>query len=285
MRGELNPDEALLWTKLQQEIERAAAAFPGVTGVAVASLTREAGCVLHAEEVFPAASTIKLPILVQLLMRARAGEVDLAQRVAVPAASHVLGSGVVAYLAGPVMLSLLDLAILMIIVSDNTATNLCLEVAGMDATNALLDGLGLPQTRVRRKMMDQLAAVRELENVATPAELVELMRLLYAGQPDAQVAAQALEILKKPKDGILNKALPPDVPVANKPGWVEGARCDAGIVYLPRRPYALAIMSKYAQCSDEGHEQALITLARMIHRWMSVLDRSNRYGRAVYEIS
>ncbi|RIK43718.1 MAG: hypothetical protein DCC57_17560, partial [Chloroflexi bacterium] len=247
------PGEALLWAKLQQEIERAATAFPGVVGVAVTSLRHEAGCAVQAEEVFPAASTIKLPILVQLLMRARSGEADLAQRVTVPAASHVLGSGVVAYLAGPVTLSLLDLAILMVIVSDNTATNLCLEVAGLGATNALLDRLGLHQTRVRRKMMDQVAAVRELENVATPAELVQLLRLLDAGQPDPQAAAQALAILKKPK------------------------------VYLPRRPYALAIMSKYAQCSDEEHEQALIALGRMIHRWMGVLDRSNGYGRAVYD--
>lgn len=277
------PGEALLWAKLQQEIERAATAFPGVVGVAVTSLRHEAGCAVQAEEVFPAASTIKLPILVQLLMRARSGEADLAQRVTVPAASHVLGSGVVAYLAGPVTLSLLDLAILMVIVSDNTATNLCLEVAGLGATNALLDRLGLHQTRVRRKMMDQVAAVRELENVATPAELVQLLRLLDAGQPDPQAAAQALAILKKPKNGILNQALPPGVPVANKPGWVEGARCDAGIVYLPRRPYALAIMSKYAQCSDGEHEQALIALGRMIHRWMSVLDRSNGYGRTVYD--
>jgi beta-lactamase class A len=272
----------LLWAKLQQEIERAMDAFPGVAGVAVASLTHAAGCAVQAGEIFPTASTIKIPILVQLLMRARAGEVELAQQMTVPAESHVLGSGVVAYLAGPVTLSLLDLAILMIIVSDNTATNLCLEVAGMDATNALLAQMGLQQTRLRRKMMDEMAAVRELENVATPAELVELLRLLYAGQPDAQVAAQALEILTKPKEGILNKALPPDLPVANKPGWVEGARCDAGIVYLPRRPYVVAIMSKYAQCSDREHEQALIALARLIHRWMSVLDRSNRYGRTVY---
>lgn len=274
--------EALLWAKLQQEVAQAVAEFPGVAGVAVASLRGEGSCAVQAGEVFPAASTIKLPILVQLLMRARAGEIDLAQPVTVPADGHVLGSGVVAYLAGPVTLSLLDLAILMIIVSDNTATNLCLEVAGLEATNALLDALGLPQTRVRRKMMDHLASVRELENVATPAELVELLRLLYAGQPDAQVAAQAIDILKKPKTGLLNKALPPDLSVANKPGWVEGARCDAGIVYLPRRPYAVAIMSNYAWCSDEEHEQRLIALARLIHHWMSVLDRSNRYGRAVY---
>lgn len=274
--------EALLWAKLQQQVEQAVAEFPGVMGVAVAELTGDHGCAIQAGELFPTASTIKIPILVQLLMRARAGEIDLAQPVTVPADSHVLGSGVLAYLAGPVTLSLLDLAILMIIVSDNTATNLCLEAAGMDATNALLERLGLAQTRLRRRMMDQLAAVREQENVSTPDELVALMRLLHTGQPDPQVAAQALEILKKPKNGILNKSLPPDVSVANKPGWVEGARCDAGIVYLPRRPYAVAVMSKYAACDDQEHEQRLIALARTIHHWMGLLDRSNRYGRAVY---
>lgn len=274
--------EAYLWAKLQRQIEQAVEAFPGVAGAAVGDLLSERGCAVHADETFPTASTIKLPILVQLLLRGGAGEIDLAQPVAVPAESHVLGSGVLAYLAGPVTLSLLDLAILMIIVSDNTATNLCLEAAGMEATNRLLETLGLRATHLRRKMMDHLAAVRELENVSTPADLVTLLRLLYAGKPNPQTAAQALEILKKPKDGFLNKALPPDLPVANKPGWVEGARCDAGIVYLARRPYAVAIMTKYAQGSAEEHEQFVITLGRTIHRTMAVLDGANCYGRAVY---
>lgn len=277
-----NPGEDLLWLRLEREVGRQIQAFPGVAGVAVRDLRTGRRVAVHGDEVFPTASTIKIPILVQLLMAAARGEVDLAERVRVPEEARVEGSGVLAYMAGPVEMTLLDLAILMIIVSDNTATNLCLERAGMEETNALLAGLGLQATTVRRRMMDHLAAVRELENVSTPAELVQLMALLYAGRPRPDVAQQALEILKKPKDGTLNTALPEDLPVANKPGYVEGARCDAGIVYLPRRPYAVAIMSKYTHCAADEHERRLVAMARTVHRGMAALDSANLYGRAVY---
>ena len=274
--------DALLWERLQGEIERMVAGFAGVAGVALLDLTsgRELG--VNADELFPTASAIKIHILTQLLLRAERGEVDLAQRVPVDANNVVLGSGVLAYLPGPVELSLLDIATLMIIVSDNTATNICLDVAGLEATNLMLDGLGLTQTRVRRKMMDNLAAVQERENVSTPAELVRMMALLREGLPAAHAAAKALEILRKPKSSTLTDALPADTPIANKPGYVDGARCDVGIVELARRPYIVALMSKYAIGSAIDHERAMIDMARTIHQSFVALEKSNHYGRYVY---
>ena len=179
---------------------------------------------------------------------------------------QVLGSGVLAYLDGPVTLSLLNLANLMILVSDNTATNACIDAAGMEATNELLAALGLRQTKLRRKMMDHLAAVQELENVATPDELVALMAHLHAGRPSAAPARQCLEILRKPKNGSLRKAIPEEIQVASKPGSVEGVRCDAGIVYLARRPYAVALMTSYATCDDLAQDRWLIETAQTVHR-------------------
>lgn len=212
----------------------------------------------------------------------RSGEIDPAKRVTVDPAEIVLGSGVLAYMAGPIELTLLDIAILMIIVSDNTATNICLRVAGLAETNAMLAQLGLGQTRVRRKMMDQLAAVQEQENVSTPNELVRLMALLRAGEPSAAAAAKALEILRKPKNSALTDALPAGTVFANKPGYVDGARCDVGIVELPRRPYIVAIMSKYAMGSASEHAAALVEMARTVHQSFVALERSNQVGRYVY---
>lgn len=272
----------LFWQRLEDQLRTLMAGFPGVTGIAVKALTDGQTLAIHADEIFPTASTIKIHVLVQLLARAEAGEVDLQQRLAVSPESHVLGSGVLAYLQGPVELTLLDIAILMIIASDNTATNLCIDAAGLEATNALIQRLGLSQTHLRRKMMDHIAAVREQENVATPQELVTIFDLLHQGKPSPWVAQQALEILKKPKHGFIDRALPDNVTVANKPGWVEGAMCDAALVYLPRRPYAVALMTKHSMVSARTQEQFLFTLAATIHESMVNLDRSNRYGRIVY---
>lgn len=272
----------LFWQRLDDQLRTLIAGFPGVAGVAVKELTDGQTLALNADEIFPTASTIKIHVLLQLLARAEAGEVDLQQRIAVPPESHVLGSGVLAYLQGPVELTLLDIAILMIIASDNTATNLCIDAAGLEATNALIQRLGLPQTQLRRKMMDHIAAVREQENVATPNELVKIFELLHQGEPAPWVAQQALAILKKPKHGFIDRALPDTITVANKPGWVEGAMCDAALVYLPRRPYAVALMTKHGMVSARVQEQFLFTLAATIHESMVNLDRSNRYGRIVY---
>lgn len=78
---------------------------------------------------------------------------------------------------------ILDIAILMIIVSDNTATNLCIDWAGVEGTNALLRELGLVETTLRRKMQDREAIAQNRENVATLGEYVSMMELLYQGKP------------------------------------------------------------------------------------------------------
>ncbi|MCE7985705.1 MAG: hypothetical protein DYG89_31390 [Caldilinea sp. CFX5] len=96
------------------------------------------------------------------------------------------------------------------------------------------------------------------------------------------MAQQALAILKKPKHGFIDRALPPTVAVANKLGWVDGVMCDAALVELPRRPYLVALMTKHGMVSALEQEQFLFILARAIHTHLVNLDGSNRYGRLVY---
>lgn len=275
--------DQLLWQKLSATLTKRIDEFAGVAGIAVQDLNGELQLAINGDELFPTASTIKVPILMQLIRRAEAGELDLQERIRIEPAMHVGGSGVLTYLDGPIELTLLDMANLMVIASDNTATNLCLERAGLDATNALLSELGLAQIAVRRKMMDQLAAVREQENVATPTSLATLFARLHANLPTPAIATQTLTILKKPKNGFLDRALPPGVLFASKPGWVERACCDAGLVYLARRPYTVALMTKYALCDTETQQRFLVDCAHTIHTTMAILDKSNRYGRTVYE--
>ncbi len=272
----------LLWQKLEQQLVVRAKDFPGVAGIALRDVTEGLTIQINADEIFPTASTIKLHVLTKLLQRAEAGEIDLDELIAIDPADHVLGSGVIAYLQGPLTFSLRDLATLMMIASDNTATNLCMERAGIAETNSLLRALGLTQTTLRRKMMDDIAAIREQENIATPTELVAMLDLLRQGQPSPAVATQTLAVMQKHNYGFIDRGVPAPICVANKPGWIEGAMCDAALVYLPRRPYLLAIMTKYARCSAVVQENFIVDVSTLVFATLQTLDRSSSYGRTVY---
>lgn len=284
--GELVSD-ILLWQNLERQLQEQIDHFPGGAGVCIHDLAAQRTLAHSGDVIFPTASTIKIHVLVQLLRRAERDEVELHEAVTLTDEMLVGGSGVLIHLdgaqAGTLSLSLLDLANLMIILSDNSATNICIDYAGgFDQVNGLLDELGLPQSRLRRKMVDQDAAKADAENVSTPQELVHLLTLLHEGQPSQWVAEQALAILKKPKRAVLNQAIPDGIEVANKPGGVPGVRCDAGLIYQPGRPYAVAVMSAFGLCSPAEQEKRMVRMAQTVHETMAVLAGSNRFGHGVF---
>jgi beta-lactamase class A len=266
---------------MQQQVEAMCNDFRGVAGVYMKDLTSGQTLSVRGEEEFPTASSIKIQVLTQLLVRAEKGEINLDEKIHIQPEHITPGSGVLTYLDGNVELSVLDIAILMILVSDNTATNLCIDWAGMDETNALVRQLGMKHTTLRRKMQDRAAIARGDENTSTPADMVAMMETLAAGRPSPWVAEKCLAILKKTKRTLLNRAVPVNLVVANKPGGMERVKCDVGIVYLPRRPYAVAAMTKYAMDESEAHERAVVDIFSTIHATMEVLDGSNKYGQGI----
>ena len=276
--------DLILWRRLEAELAKRVELFPGVAGLCLYDLTTERQIGLNANEIFPTASTIKAPILMRVLQLAEQGALDLDEMIYVPQSTVVGGSGVLGHLEGygarGLPMSRLDVAILMIIVSDNTATNLCIDWCNRDSINAMLDELGLPHTRLNRKLMDLEAARRNEDNLSTPADLVRLFTLLHQAQPSAFVAEKALAIMQKPKNGMLEKALPvlDAPPLANKPGAIGHVRCDAGLVSLPHRPYAVAIMSKFGLGAPDVQEQWVVETARVVYETMAALDGSNAYG-------
>ena len=270
-----------LWERLEERLTRKIDGFAGVAGVSVKDLTRGDGVSVHGGDEFPTASSIKIHILTRLLSRAEAGEIDLAERIKITPEKRGAGSGVLQYMECEPDVSVLDIAILMIIVSDNTATNLCIDWAGMEETNALLRDMGLTATKLRRKMMDSEAIHRGDENVSTPNELVAMMEMLHQGKPTPKVAEQVLRIISKPKSAPLNRAVPSNLVVANKPGGMDRVRCDTGIVYLGSRPYAIAVMTNFGLEDGIRQEGFIVDVVQDVHQTMAVLDSTNDFGLGV----
>ena len=270
-----------LWKRLEERLTRKIEGFAGVAGVSVKDLTRGDGLSVNGGDEFPTASTIKIHILTRLLSRAEAGEINLGERIKITPEKHGAGSGVLHNMENEPDVSVLDVAILMIIVSDNTATNLCIDWAGIEGTNALLRDMGLTATKLRRKMMDSEAIHRGDENVSTPNELIAMLEMLHQGKPSPKVAEQVLRIISKPKSAPLNRAVPSNLVVANKPGGMERVRCDAGIVYLGNRPYAIAVMTNFGLEDAISQEKFIVDVVQDVHQTMAVLDSTNDFGLGV----
>lgn len=232
--------------ELSRGIEEIIAATDGVVGVAVRDVHRGRALDLRADEVFPSASVIKVPILVELMARVAAGELGLEDRAVLRDAEKVPGSGVLSMLHAGLELTLEDLAHLMITVSDNTASNMLIDLLGCDRINARLAGLGLTMTQLQRKFYDFEAREKGFDNWATAGELADL---LVAIERRTVVSAEACEkmlaIMRKQQlDGKIPKLLPPDTPVANKTGSISTASHDIGIIYAPAGPIALAVLTR-----------------------------------------
>jgi beta-lactamase class A len=264
---------------LQRALVQRAESFPGVVGFSVLDLVSGEQISLLGDEPFPSASTIKIFILVTLLCQAEQNASLLQQRIAIE--QRVPGSGVLTYLEEPVELSLLDVAILMMIVSDNTATNICIERAGMDEINRTIAGFGLSQTVLRRVMQDSAAIAAGRENITTPNDLVSTFAALYAGRPSPGVARRALQVMSKLYTSPFRTAIPSGIPIAHKTGGMPRVRAEAALVDLPNRPYALSVMSKYVMNDVAEQNGFLSDLARTTHQFFATLADSNSYGQGL----
>src|SRR5207245_3267713 len=156
-----------------QDIERLAGRFSGVLGVWSHSLTSGEMVEWNAQDVFPAASAIKLPILYEVYRQAGEGRYQLTDTRTVEAADIVPGSGVLKDLTPGVALPVRDLATLMIVVSDNTAANLMIDLVGIDAINHSMEALGLTATVMEYKFFHAPPNSRGARS--TPADLGRLM--------------------------------------------------------------------------------------------------------------
>src|SRR5947207_2209600 len=159
---------------LVETISRLAADSGGTVAVSAVHLPTGRRLDREPGRSFPSASVIKVPILAALYAEAEAGRLSWQEPVTLAETAKVPGSGVLRELHEGIELTLRDLAHLMIVVSDNTATNLLINRIGTERVNSLLAGLGYETTRLGRRMYDFAARDRGLENRCVAGEMTDL---------------------------------------------------------------------------------------------------------------
>lgn len=272
----------ILWQKLEASINDADHSLDGVLGVAILDLGGKRQFLLHGDEVFAQASTIKIAVLAELYRQAQAGKLRLTDLYTVQAADLVPDSDIMGGLTpGVTRITLRDLATMMVAVSDNSATNVLIDRVGMENVNALMDSLGLTHTRLRRKMMDLKAASEGRENISTPAEMMALLEDLYRGKVlNKEMTGDFFTVLSTHKESFIPRDLPEGVKIANKPGELEGVRNDCGVVFVENRPYVICVMTGYLRRERDG-EEAIARISASVYRMFDRLARASEYGRVV----
>lgn len=284
---------------LNSKVLKLAEGFKGSVGIYAKDLNSQKVYAYHADDLFATASVFKVPLMIELFRRAEAGELRLNERRKVPIAGisrH--GTGVLKSLQDQPELTLLDYCRLMVIFSDNVATDTLMEVIDPASITATMNRLGFPHTRVAgnctvmhyrmfgidsplgsaendellvarikagKRIVGAGFADRSLNgNVTTPREMGAIFERLYRGEMiSGKASAQMLEILKHTASRKMASHLPSDIAVAHKVGATQGVNTDVGIIYLPKKPLVLSLFL-YTDVEDHRAGNLIPDLGKLL---------------------
>jgi beta-lactamase class A len=235
---------------LDQQIKNRVASFKGRVSLFARNLDTGQTYALNADERVRTASTIKIAVMVEAFARVAEGRAKWTDEVVLTKEKKYGGSGILYELSDGLRLTLRDAVNLMMLISDNTATNLVLEVLTTDAVNARMESLGLNQIKIMRKVGSggESKAGKEPDNkrfglgMATPREMVVLLEKLERGEVVSSAASKEMIDLMKREQGryAIGRSLW-DVPIASKYGALDHLRSSIGIVYSKKGKIAMAI--------------------------------------------
>ena len=206
----------------------------GDTGVYVKNLITGETWQRGADIPVVAASVIKIPVMIEAFRAREAGELSLEEMHALRDEERMPSCGTLKAMHTGIEMTLLDLVKLMIIVSDNAATNIMINRLGIANVNRTLESLGCEKTRLNRLLFDSEASKKGIKNYITAGEMGMLLEKLWRGEVvSKEASAQMMEILL---DQRLNSKLPffidsMGIDIAHKTGEDDGISHDVGVIY------------------------------------------------------
>ena len=262
--------------QMEAEVRAILAPLPGTVAVAARHLRSGQFIWINETQRVPAASVIKIPVLVALTQAAALGRLSLDTTVELDAAEPALrdgegGSGLLRHLLPRHRWSLGELALLMHMVSDNVATNALIDVlGGFEPVNAMMRELGLTNSVLDARIQDFKHLQRS--NLVTARDMVRLLEALHEDRVAG--SGEALRIMQRQVyNGILPLHLPADADVRHKTGGLDGVSNDVGLIYPHGERadgYAMALLSS-GQAADAAAQLALAQVSRLVYDRFSAL--------------
>ncbi len=263
---------------LQATLASAGSRAPGTAAVAVRDLGSSYVSGYNMNEVMPAASTIKIPVMVEVFRQMEAGSFDLNRRVELLPGDRDWGSGDIADSPIGSTFTVSTLLTQMITVSDNTAANMLIRLVGRQHINQTMASLGLDHTHLADYIRTQDWSVRT-DLRTTPVDMVRLLaRMAQNRLIDHWSSQQMIAILEQQE---INTLLPeplPQIPIAHKTGSFDDTLNDVGIVYADQ-PYVIAVLTTNLSSLPAGR-QFIHRVSRMAYRQFEQLAKLRASGIA-----
>lgn len=241
--------------QLSEDIQAIIEKTGGTWGIVLEDLETQEKWQWNENAAFNAASLIKIPIMVAAFDQFNDEKIRLSESIKLKEDDKVGGSGVLQHLSSDLSLSIYDLIVLMIIQSDNTATNILIDYLGKRHIGQTMSNIGLKQTQLHNKLMT-VPVQREGPNVTTAKEMGSLLKQIVKGQIiSAYACEQMIRVMKKQQiqDSLPGRLPDPDYPLigaqpkwelAHKTGMVTDVRHDVGIFYVKHRTLVAAVLSQ-----------------------------------------
>lgn len=274
------------FAQLRSAVERRISAVPGAeAGIWLLDLATGETLAVNAGTRFHAASTMKVPVMIELFRRHDAGALRLDSAVTlrnefksiVDGSPYTLDalddSDSSLYARAGQRVTLRELNEHMITRSSNLATNAVIELLGADRVDATAHALGATTMQVRRGVEDGKAFSAGLNNTTSARDLGVLMAALARDQAASKASCQAMRaiLLRQEFNDEIPAGLPRGTPVAHKTGWITATTHDAAIVYPPGRPpYVLVVLTR-AIPQREVAQRLMADISRDV--WQTVTRR------------
>ena len=239
---------------LRADLHRLVVHFPASTAVEVMDLSTGYHVGYNAAAAMPAASTIKVPVMVEVFRQLEEGRFDLARRVTLLGSDKDYGSGELCDAPAGTTYSVEELLDKMIDISDNTATNMLIRLVGLHNINREMSRLGLEHTRLQGDVRTDSWSVRQALR-SSPSDMVHLLALMAKRElVDDWSSNEMISILEDDQiNTLLPEPLPAGIAIAHKTGSFFDTLNDVGIVYGDA-PYVIAVMTTHLPSLDLGRE-------------------------------
>ena len=254
--------------RLEADLRAAGEKYSGKWTCALTDLRTGEHIAIDENEVMPTASLIKVPILVGLYDAVNAGRLQLDDRTTYEAVHDCRGSGVLQHLTPGVSMTVRDAAVLMIIISDNAATNMCIDLVGIEQLNDLWQRLGYTQTHLYQRLGDRAAGLDARKMSVSSAG--DICRMISAIARHEMVSLKAsedmLRIMRRlngraelshrlPWNELNTLDNPRENWVAEKGGaFINGIRCGGAVFHSPRAHFAMAVFGEGMLAGRADHE-------------------------------